>query len=105
MTCIKCGKVRDEWYSAHEVVCITCDQQQAREIHRLDTLWKKELNNVTRLQSVNQQQAEQIRWLKDGLKQILVNAHQESKALVDIARRTLNDFKAVQPQKGLDNEH
>jgi len=38
--------------------------------------------------------------LKDGLKQILVNAHQESKALVDIARRTLNEFKAAQPQKG-----
>ena len=38
--------------------------------------------------------------LKDGLKQILVNAHQESKALVDIARRTLNEFKAAPPQEG-----
>ena len=42
---------------------------------------------------------DEIRWLKDGLKQILVNAHQESKALVDIARRTLNEFKAAPPPK------
>ena len=52
---------------------------------------------------IEQLQAENQR-LKDGLKQILVNAHQESKALVDIARRTLNEFNAVQPQKGNDNE-
>ena len=83
---------------------VACIDKQAVQIGELqqEIATRNDTMNATVEELVSAK--DEIRRLKDGLKQILVNAHQESKALVDIARRTLNEFKAATPQEGQDND-